>query len=303
MLRVLENRRKDPRALLEALSFSIADGVRWIPHKAKPLFERELERANTDGLKLLRGAIGGDVDRFVQQRADTVIADAQAILRQVHPGGTLRPKDIDEMLNELRQRLSKAVAGRFLPQVAYSTYRIRTGSNSPSVSPYGPALEFLHAVAKFPRAAKKERRHFLQGLRLTEREVLEAMNICDDAILRDESPDWVVTERAIDELDLLEQIMGAEADDGQKCRAIMGLIAGRGCEAVAKAFVEDLLKDRPEHLADLAKLVDGNLDPRERRRAMFKLVATTRADGVERPRGASANGPAGWATQPGLSGP
>lgn len=205
LLRVLENRRKDPRALLEALSFSIADGVRWMPHKAKPLFERELERANADGLKLLTSAIGEDVDAFVGSRADAVVADATAILHQVRPGATLRSDHVTEMLDELRRRLSQAVSGRFLPRVAYSTYRVRTGSTSPSVSAYGPALEFLHAVAKFPRAGRKERRYFLQGLRLAEREVFEAMNICDDALHRDQSAEWIVTERAIDELELLDR--------------------------------------------------------------------------------------------------
>lgn len=292
VLRVLENRRKYPRGLLEALSFSIADGVRWMPHKAKPLFERELERANADGLKLLNGAIGGNIDAFVRQRADAVVADATAILNQVRPGATLRSDHVSEMLDELRRRLSQAVSGRFLPRVAYSTYRIRTGADSPGVSAYGPALEFMHAVAKFPRAARKASRYFLQGLRLTEREVYEAMNVCDDAIYRDTSPDSVVEDRAIDELELLERVMQARVDDAEKCKAVLALIDGRGSEAAARAFIEAALKDQPGQLADLERLANGDRNPRGRWTAMFKLLTDLSGGGADQPLGAGVDGSA-----------
>ena len=277
-LRALENQRKLPRALLEALSFSIANGVRWMPRGAKVLFERELEGANAAGHKMLMGAIDGSVDAFVKSRADAVVADAQAIFQQVRPGGRLRPEHISEMLDELTLRLSKAISNRFLPQVAYSSSSIQIGSPSPSVSPYGPALEFLYAIAKFPRSAKKDRGFFLRGLRLSEREVLKVMNICDDAILRDESPEWKLADRANDELIVLDHIMKADSDAPEKCRAILHIIEDHGAETVAIEFVENCLKGQPTKLADLAVITKGDANPPERWNTMFKLLEPTVGD-------------------------
>jgi hypothetical protein len=45
--------------LREKFSFPLADGSRWMPHKAKPLFQAELKRLEEEGRKLLNSIVSG----------------------------------------------------------------------------------------------------------------------------------------------------------------------------------------------------------------------------------------------------
>jgi len=57
------------------------------------------------------------------------------------------------------------------------------------------------------------------------------MNVCDDIIVK-ESRKSNVSDRAKNELKLLEEIMKSQADSRLKCEAILALMAGEGQDKI-----------------------------------------------------------------------
>ncbi|MQL51623.1 hypothetical protein GFC01_04980 [Desulfofundulus thermobenzoicus] len=95
---------------------------------------------------------------------------------------------------------------------------------------WGQALLLLQKIAEFPRKSLTDS-YFLQGLRLDQRELLEAMDVCDDIIVK-ESRKSNVSDRAKNELKLLEEIKKSQAGNRLKCEAILALMAGESQDKI-----------------------------------------------------------------------
>jgi len=230
ILRKLDNIRNRTRELLGRLSFPMGVGVWWMPHAAKALFEQEMHRVNGEGQVLLKNILRGSVEEFVRGQRNRIMEDANRMYKEFHPRGRLSEAVIDEILTELKERLTKAGAGRFLPQVTFTPIHFMLSQNSSSVSPWGQALTLLHAIAEFPRKCLSDP-FFLRSLHVNWDQLFQAMDVCEDSIVSRRS-DAGMGIRAKAELALLEEIMKTSVKDRLKCEVIFDLFDGAEREAI-----------------------------------------------------------------------
>lgn len=219
----LDARRKGTSELREKFSFPLADGSRWMPHKAKPLFEVELKRLEEEGKKLLGSIISGSPEEWVQSKRDLVTRDANRQYEEFHPGKTMPGTTIDEVLKALTERFKKATSGNFLPKVSFVRTGFRLSGDSDHVSDWASARTLLRAIAEYPRAALKSRAYFFRGLKVSERDLLHSMNVAEDHLIAEWfQPDSLDTAQV--ELDALGQIDESERTDRDKCELILDLL-------------------------------------------------------------------------------
>jgi hypothetical protein len=219
----LDARRRGTSDLREKFSFPLADGSRWMPHKAKPLFEAELKRQEEEGKKLLGSIISGSPEEWVESKRDLVARDANRQYEEFHPGKSMPATTIDEVLKALSERFKKATSGNFLPKVGYVRTGFRPTVDSDHVSDWATARNLLRAIAEYPRAALKSRAYFLRGLKVTEKDLLQAMNVAEDRLVAE----WFQAdslEIALAELEVLGQIDESERSDRDKCALILDLL-------------------------------------------------------------------------------
>jgi len=223
--KALESKRNGVSELIKRLTYPLADGVRWIPLAARPLLERERARLEKDAQDLLRSLIGQSASEFAKSRRTQIEHDADQIYAELHPGGRLPQGTLNLILRDLEDRLAKATSQSFLPKVSYATQQFSAGAVSEHVAQWAPARTLLASVAEYGRKAVTEKGH-LRGHEIPEDELLDAMNVCDDHIIRDRR-DPKSRHVAKRELLDLEEILGDENDDRQKCRRILELIEGQ----------------------------------------------------------------------------
>lgn len=90
-----------------------------------------------------------------------------------------------------------------MPTISYSKISFTSTDNERS-SPWGQAFSLLADVAAFPRKALTDS-FFFRGLKVSEDDLIEAMNVADDALCRD-LRDRSIKERCRQELDMISQI-------------------------------------------------------------------------------------------------
>jgi hypothetical protein len=221
--KALDARRKGTSDLREKFSFPLADGSRWMPQRAKSLFEAELKRHEEEGKKLLASIVSGTPEEWVESKRDLVTRDANRQYEEFHPGKRMPDETINEILKALTERFRKATSGNFLPKVSFVKTSFRLGSNSEHVSDWAAARTLLRAVAEYPRAALKSRAYFLRGLKVSEKDLLAAMNVADDHLVAR----WFQLESldiALEELEVLDQVDESEQTDHDKCGSILDLL-------------------------------------------------------------------------------
>ena len=221
-LKKIDRLRRVSGELLPRYSFSLADGVRWIPRKAMSLFEEALTAANEDAKKLLGEAIGASVEEFLDSQRNRIQADAQRMYEAYHPGGKIPDNAVTNILDELKVRLNRTKADKLIPSVAYSPVTFNPSQKSEWSSPWGQAFALLKAIAEFPREAMTNR-FFWQGIKTNEDALINAMNVAGDYIV-EEYGGRRAMQRAEIELNLIKQLEGAAGDTKTKCAAIWKLI-------------------------------------------------------------------------------
>lgn len=112
--KALDARRKGTSALREKFSYPLADGSRWMPHKAKPLFQAELKRLEEEGRQLMGSIISGTPKEWVESKRDLVTRDANRQYEEFHPGKRMPEETINEILTALTERFRKATSANFL---------------------------------------------------------------------------------------------------------------------------------------------------------------------------------------------
>ena len=231
-LRILENKRKEIRQLLNKLSYPLADSVRWIPHIVKPLLQKEMERINQEGQDLLKSEIGTDVEGFVEDRRSLIETDINQMYQDFHPGKQVNPKVTIQIINDLIERLQNAKASQFIPEITYTPVNFSVNSESKFNSPWAQAFLLLYSVAEFPRKVATDT-YFLRGLRIDKDELLKAMDICNDHIIELCKEHRVEVLSKI-ELNYLSIIKDTDAEDIKKCKAIYSLIEGKEWKNIEK---------------------------------------------------------------------
>jgi len=235
-LKRIDRLRRVSGELLPRYSFALADGVRWMPKQAIPLFEAALTTANDDAKKLLGQTMGDDIPAFLGSQRERIRNDAQRMYEAYHPGGKIPDTAVTNIMDELRVRLDRTRADKLIPKVAYSPVAFNPLQKSEWSSPWGQAFALLKGIAEFPRDAMTDR-FFWQGIRTDEDSLIKAMNVAGDRLV-EEYGARKAKQRAELELGLIKQLEDAPVDALAKCRAIWTLIT-TGKEDAVVALVGD----------------------------------------------------------------
>lgn len=235
-LKKIDRLRRVSGELLPRYSFALADGVRWMPKQAIPLFEAALTAANEDAKKLLGQTMGDDVQSFLASQRERIRNDAQRMYEVYHPQGRIPDNAVANIIDELKVRLERTKADKLIPKVAYSPVAFNPTQKSEWSSPWGQAFALLKGIAEFPREAMTNR-FFWQGIRTDEDALIKAMNVAGDHLV-EEYGGRKAKQRAEMELDLIKQLEDTPGDALTKCRALWTLIT-TGNEDVVVALVNE----------------------------------------------------------------
>ena len=209
--------------LLTRFSFALADGMRWMPAVARGLFEAELERLNSEGQRLISSLLKGDVNAFLAERQDKLVADLNTFHADLGLPGKVTFDVIDAVLQSLKERLNKAQSATFIPEMSYSEIGFRATAND-FANPWGQAFTLLSDIAAYPRRALTDG-FFTRGLKCSRPEILKVMNVADDALLRGTTK-WDAEDRCDNELDLISRIAEAPIDSNLQCNLVWKIIQG-----------------------------------------------------------------------------
>lgn len=234
-LKKIDKLRRVSGELLPRYSFSLADGVRWMPKEAIPLFEAALTVANDDAKKLLGQTMGDDIEAFLVSQRDRIYNDAQRMYESYHPGGRIPDNAVNNILDELMIRLDRTKAAKLIPTVAYSPVAFNPSQQTEWSSPWGQAFALLKGIAEFPREAMTNR-FFWQGIRSDENALISAMNVAGDYLVKDYGSRNAMQRAELD-LSLIKQLENASGDGIAKCRALWALIT-TGNEGPVVALIE-----------------------------------------------------------------
>jgi hypothetical protein len=131
--------------VMELLTYQLSQGNRWLPDAAKGLLERELEKRNTLGQKVLRDALGtNDIDRFVATRVGDLRKDLDEMYRQLGQGNEVPNDKMGMVLDEIKKRLKQALDTRITPRAIYN----RIVPPDLTRSDLYPCIETVFGIAK-----------------------------------------------------------------------------------------------------------------------------------------------------------
>jgi len=238
VLKAIETRRRAIRDLMNKFTFRLADTMNWMPDSARSLFEAQIKRVNSEGQKLIADLLKGNVEAFVDARRDGLRKDINAMYKALG-GHEEVPKDvIDRVVQRLKERLTKAQSGNFMPKLTFSKVSFETAENM-WASPWGQAYSLLSEIARFPREALTKP-FFLSGMDICEDDLIDAMNAAEDQLAK-----WRFTrgtkERCKSELALLSRIKESSVDSHMKCDLVVRLLSGE------TADVQQILDEKEQN--------------------------------------------------------
>jgi hypothetical protein len=219
--------------------------MRWMPIAARPLFEFQLQRINTEGHQLISELLKGDVKGYLADSREQLIDDLNKMHKDLGQPGTVKTEVVEKVIHSLQDRLTKAMTNNFVPEVSYSEVGFRATEND-FASPWGQAYSLLSDIATYPREALTDG-FFFRGLTTSRqeiREIAKAMNVADDAFLRGAA----ISERedrCATELDLLLRIEKTTIESKQRCNLVWKIIQGASVSSI-EAELEILKKESRE---------------------------------------------------------
>jgi hypothetical protein len=228
-LKEIDKRRQGLRILLTKFTFGLADNIRWMPITARKLFESEVNRVNEEGQKLISDLLGGDVDAFIDAKRDALVADINGMHAELGRSGKVTDSVVNEVVKDLKDRLRKVQSVRFMPKLSYSVVSFSRTDNA-MVSPWGQAFSLLADVVAFSRKALTNS-FFLRGLKVPEDDLIEAMNVADDALLRNPRARGI-KDRCKAELNLLTRIEKAPMESRDRCELVWRILSDNSIEAI-----------------------------------------------------------------------
>jgi hypothetical protein len=229
-LRVLNNKRKLTKTVLDHLSFPLSEGVRWMPKEAHPFFEGEMQRVNAEAQQSFKDAVGDNAEPLVESQRKRLYKDANQMYRDFHPDENLPADVFENIISDLKSRLLKASSGVLLPQISRLHVGFQPAKDSQWQTVWGMALTLLLAIAEFPRKALTDP-YFLRGTRVKADQLLIAMDVCGDYLV-ERNKVQRVDQLASEEIALLNDISESQVENRSKCEAVLCLLRGEGAEAV-----------------------------------------------------------------------
>jgi len=234
-LKEIDKRRQGLRTLLAKFTFGLADNMRWMPDTARALFESELNRINQEGQKLISDLFKGDADAFIKAKRPVLEADINAMYAELGRPGQVTEDVIIRVIENLKERLIKAQSANFMPKISYSMVTFARTDNS-TASPWGQAFSMLADITAFSRKALSDS-FFFRGLKVPEDNLIEVMNVADDAICRD-LRNRGIKDRCKDELVLLSQIEKASIESKDRCEFVCRILNGDQIKSISEELIK-----------------------------------------------------------------
>lgn len=235
-LRTLNAARGKPAELLPRFSFALADAHRWMPVAARPLFEAGLSQATAAWERLLKDAVPGGLDSYLESQRERILRDARDISRDWNPEYRVADSTVDHVLKEIRKRLGRALSEPLVPGLTHAPVKYDPRGQGSYASPWGQAYRLLLEIALFPRRYFTER-FFLQGLSVDENEFLVAMNVFDDHLVS-RPPARGAAVIAKTERDLILRLEDVSADAQKRCEALFHLIRRADTTHIEKLLMD-----------------------------------------------------------------
>lgn len=226
-LKIIERLKNTMQAALEHMSYSLSDGVHWMPDTVRPLYQNEINRINSEGGARLKAIVTGDVAAFVNSNRDRLCRDLDNMYQEVNGGRYMASADVDAILKNLTERLKRALEGKILPEVSYNSISFRD-SNDFDQGSWGQAVRLLRSIALYSRKSITSERYFAMGLMVDRHELRTAMNVLDDAIYKEDKNN--VNYRARIETEKVHEIVEGEMNNQDKCQALLDIIHGKSWE-------------------------------------------------------------------------
>ena len=177
--------------------------MRWMPDAARALFEAELDRTNKEGQKLIFRPDLWRCRRIPQSEArNTGSSISMRCIAQLGRPGQVTRNVIAKVLESLKDRLEKAQSTNFMPKLSYSSITF-TSTDNAFASPWGQAYSLLSDAGCLPTQGP-DRQLLLSRAEDFQESASEAMNVADDALLRD-SGTLELEDRCKTELDILSR--------------------------------------------------------------------------------------------------
>ena len=107
-------------------------------------------------------------------------------------------------------------------------------SETASATPWEQAFSLLADIATFPRKALTDS-FFFRGLKVSETDLIEAMNVADDTLIEDLRARRI-KDRCKAELDLLDRIQRVRCEARERCELVSEILGGAPVEAIDEAL-------------------------------------------------------------------
>ena len=238
-LKQINDYRQATRTIAEKLGLPLAQGVYWLPRQAVKIFESEQEAANEEAKKALDELVGNTADSFVNSKLDSIQSDLQKVYQRLGGQGEVSQSALREVIDDLKRRISHALEGPLVAQVTYSAIQfLPPQEESDGQAPWAQAEKLILALARFPRKVLAHPKRSLSGLITQESEILTAMDVENDAILKELKNRFQAENRARSEEQVLDRISDAEITSRDRCKAGLMLIEGRSRRDIDRFIAE-----------------------------------------------------------------
>ncbi len=225
----IENCRKI-NDLVKLLSLPLDASARWIPDAAIRLLEQEVTARNDQGVMLLRQAIGPDFEAFMRQQEVTVRENLARLYQQSETSGRASEKQVQEILQDVRERLQPALDGELTAHPIFSALDLGNLAERADDARWASPFSLLQNAALLFRTAATDP-NFDRAFKFStfdRQTFLETMNVFGDALGHHPDP-----ERAAREIQQLEAVATSPVSLLEKCRLVWGIIKGETAPGVA----------------------------------------------------------------------
>ena len=239
-LKKIEDYRKGSQTIAKKLGLPLEKGLYWMPDKVIPIFKDEIEAKNEEAKNALTDLVGGNAESFVAGKIDKLKEDLSNVYQRLGGKRDVPQRALHEVIDDLRLRIQRALDARLVTPVTFSDLRFVPPKPEEEgwQAPWAQAEKLVLALARFPREAI-HRPKTLSGLQKSQWEILHAMDVEDDSILKLEIANRRLSERrAGSDLRMLKSIEDADIGGRDRCEAFFMLIDG-GPSADLQRFISD----------------------------------------------------------------
>ena len=225
-LRVFEKYRTSSQAILEKLGLPLGGGMYWMPTNMISICDREIFSKNEEAKKVLNRLIGQHSRTFVDGKREEIEQHIKRTHRRLGGDGHPPQEILDEVLNQLFIRIDMALESPLVARPTYSYIKFILNEQNSLVAAWSQVERLVIALTKFPRKALS-RRDILSGMKTPKSEIVQAMNIANDMILKiDQYSKAEARRKSQWDLKLLNAVAKASISQRDRCQACFMLIDG-----------------------------------------------------------------------------